>query len=159
MPELFIRHITLQTGHARDSFAGEVSQDALLLCKNLINKCLDRDGEKVAIPNFDGFYLAAGNVGGRTLLGSVWYGIKQPVPLINFAIATKSRNAAIAWRELHNHSTILPVTDAKNVPPVPWVAVSIEPDAAYYSDAIEWLGDFERCLAWAWIKIREPDDT
>lgn len=154
----FISHITLQTGHARDSFAGEVSPDVLALCRRLIADCLAMDGAKIPIPNFPGFYLTAGDVGGRTLLGSVWYGIKNPVPLINFAVATRSRNAAIAWREMHKFATLPSKTDIDEVPPVPWIAVSFEPDMMFYPDAARWLGDFERCLAWAWVDYRNENN-
>lgn len=151
----FIRHITLQTNHVRDSLAGEVSAEALATCQTLIKKCLANDAARIAIPGFNQFYLTCGQVGGRTLLGSVWHGLTDPVPLINFAVATRSRNSAIAWREMHAHATIRPFTDSGNVPPVPWIAVSIEPDLIFYPDAAEWLGDFERCLAWAWLGYRK----
>lgn len=147
----FIRHITLQTGHSRDCYASEISADALKFCHDLIHQCLATDGEKVAIRNFDGYYLTCGNVGGRTLLGSVWHGVNDSTPLVNFAVATKSRNSAIAWRKLHNYSTINPQTNINAIPPVPWLAASLEPGAVMYPDAMHWLGDFERCLAWAWV--------
>ena len=36
-------------------------------------------------------------------------------------------------------------------PEPPWCAVEIHPALALYPAAAEWLGDFERCVAWAWV--------
>ena len=37
----------------------------------------------------------------------------------------------------------------------PWLAVITHPTLAAHLGATEWLGDFERCVAWAWI-TRHP---
>jgi hypothetical protein len=34
---------------------------------------------------------------------------------------------------------------------LPWCAVILTPNAARQIDQMDWLGDFERCLAWAWL--------
>jgi len=40
-------------------------------------------------------------------------------------------------------------------PPVPWCAVSVHTPVGAFPEALDWLGDFERCIAWAWI-TRNP---
>lgn len=41
---------------------------------------------------------------------------------------------------------------------VPWCGVILHKTALLDVPAMEWLGDFERCVAWAWIE-RERDDS
>lgn len=150
MSEKYINHITLQSAHSRDSFAREVSRATLEACKKLIEKCL-ASNEIVEIAEYPGFYLLCNQFGGRVLSGSIWYGTKKPIALANFAIAIKSKNSKKSWAALHKFSTLTPATDSGKPPSVPWIAVSIVPEAAAYPDAMQWFGDFERCLAWAWV--------
>lgn len=144
--DMFIKHITLQTGHSRNSGKSEISPEALALRTDLLTQCLLNQEQPIAIPNVEGYYLKAGNIGGKALFGSVWQGER---PLITFVVATKSRNAAKLWHELHRHSTVTPVTDIDTTPPVPFIAVSLQVTAD--NESMGWLGDFERCLAWAWV--------
>ena len=50
------------------------------------------------------------------------------------------------------------VTDQHRSPEPPWVAAALEPSATHYRDAMAWLGDFERCLGWAWLAGFFRDD-
>jgi hypothetical protein len=160
MTPRFIRHITLQSGHVRDSFAGEVKTDALVFCQHLIDQCLERDGQRIPItlPGTEDYSLLAGRAPGRSLVGSVWHCDEAPVALVNFAVAVKSRPGSRIWRRLHEFSTVPAATDSDRCPTEPWIAVSLEPDIVNHADALEWLGDFERCLAWAWISGRSQTE-
>lgn len=148
---MHLNHITLQTGHTRKSDRSELSTQVLAYCTDLITQCLLNPDKKIAIDNLDGYFFSAGNIGANSLFGTVWHGQKQPVPLVTLIIAKKSRNATKLWQELHRHCVAPAVTDINNAPQVPWCAVSLTPMAGDYADALGWLGDFERCLAWAWV--------
>lgn len=39
-------------------------------------------------------------------------------------------------------------------PDAPWCAVVLHPSLSAYRGDVEWMGDFERCIAWAWITRR-----
>src|SRR5574337_28175 len=41
-------------------------------------------------------------------------------------------------------------------PAAPWLAVAVHESAAAHPEALVWLGDLGRCMAWAWITL-EPD--
>lgn len=144
----YIRHITLQTAHSRNIEKSEISAESIEFCTDLITSCLLNPNEKVSIKNFDGYYFSAGNTGGKSLFGTVWYG---ELPLVTFVVAKKSRNAAKVWQELHRNVTLEAKTDVKDVPSVPFIAVSVQVTANLVPDAMSWLGDFERCIAWAWM--------
>jgi hypothetical protein len=80
------------------------------------------------------------------------------MPVITIGIAAKSRCSAKLWQMLHNHAMPgIPVKTDINAPPsAPWCAARIEGGLAHYPGAAAWLGDFERCLAWAWIEGAGP---
>lgn len=145
---MYIKHITLQSTHSRNIEKSEVSAESLELCTDLITSCLFSSNKKIAIPFFDGYYLSAGNTGGKSLFGTIWFG---ELPLVTFVVAKKSRNAAKVWQELHRHVTLETKTDEKDVPSVPFIAVSLQVTAQLAPDAMSCLGDFERCIAWAWM--------
>jgi hypothetical protein len=76
------------------------------------------------------------------------------VPLVTIAVAAKSKVSARLWSELQR--PIPGSSPAAGDPPrAPWVAARLYPTLALDPDAAVWLGDFERCLAWAWIEGAE----
>ncbi len=146
----YINHITLQTGHIRRSEVSEISSDAIAFCQDLITDCLVNQGEKIPIQNFDGYFFSAGNLSGKSLFGTVW---KHDIPLVTLIVATKSRSSQKLWSELHRHATQPAVTNPLDPPSVPWIAASLTSVAASADiEAMQWLGDFERCIAWAWVQ-------
>ncbi|MDQ3562852.1 MAG: hypothetical protein M3436_01505 [Pseudomonadota bacterium] len=70
-------------------------------------------------------------------------------------VAAHSRCGAALWRELHRWGKTPVVTDPERCPPEPWVAVALDAGITQHMDATEWLGDFERCLAWAFRLSRD----
>lgn len=144
----FIRHITLTTGHVRDSFAGEVSPAAVDVCKDLIrqmNAC-----KRPRIPGFESFSVS-GVSHGRCFVATVWSGNE---PIVTIGIATHSRCGAEVWRALHKSTTMPCATNVDSCPSEPWCAARLEPLFLWYPDAMQWVGDFERCLAWAFVEIQ-----
>lgn len=55
------------------------------------------------------------------------------------------------WRAMHMPGVFPVMTDPNQCPNEPWVAVILH--AGFFSRFIDldWLGDFERCLGWAWL--------
>lgn len=149
----YIRHVTLTTGHARNSLAGEVSPDAVAVCRELIERaCADPDAPpSVAIPGAEGYSLTARRTA-KCLCAIVWAEGPPSETLCTIGIATHSRCGAVLWRELHRWGETPVVTDPERCPPEPWVAAALDEAAARHVDAMAWLGDFERCLAWAWYE-------
>lgn len=78
----------------------------------------------------------------------------QGPALVTFAVAMRPRPAAALWRELHAHQEpMMPrATTPDAPPPHPWLAVMLHlPALMPPHPALDWLGDAERCIAWAWI--------
>ena len=86
-------------------------------------------------------------------------------PLVTFGVAPLDRDAAMLWQQLC--SLYLNVTDqpgfrsvdfqppATDPPPAPWLAAITLFGSP---DEMQWIADFERCFAWAWIDSLPPAD-
>jgi hypothetical protein len=72
-------------------------------------------------------------------------------PIVTLGIAPSISGAGDLWRELHRPTpgSVL-VTSADEMPEPPWCAARVDIGAAVYPAALEWTGDLERCLFWAW---------
>lgn len=69
-------------------------------------------------------------------------------PLVTVGVAQRSRHGQPLWESLVN---AFGCADETEKPAEPWCAVALHPGLSAYPDASDWLGDFERCIAWAWI--------
>lgn len=156
----YLAHLTLTTGHLRRSYREEVGDEALALLAPWLAKAISTgDREPLPVASLAHFAASATAEHGA-LLCTVWgppARSNQPppsppsaaVPLVTFGVAQRSRLAAVLWPLL----LALPGTAAAGLqrPPTPWCAVSLQPGLLLHPTASEWLGDLERCIAWAWI--------
>lgn len=147
----YLHHVTLTTGHARRSWRKEVSDAALAVCAELIERITAGEAAQPArIPGAGGYYLA-GRAAGRCLVATVWSGAPSVV-IATIGVAAHSRCGVTLWRELHRWGSAPVATDPEHCPPEPWVAAALEAGIAEHPEAARWLGDLERCLGWAWVE-------
>ncbi|GGE01859.1 hypothetical protein GCM10011390_20870 [Aureimonas endophytica] len=147
-------HITLNTGHRRQSPRSEATQLAVDSVAVELSRAL-RDGEtSILLGNLTDappHYRLKASAVGSALLCTVFAPIGAP--LVTFGIAKRSLHSAKLWELLHktiDHAE----TSAERPPPTPWLGVRIEPTIALDLSAMSWLGDYERIVAWAWIERR-----
>ncbi len=145
----FVRHVTLQTGHTRQSWRHEVDPEVLPLASALLERALA--GERVPIPGADGCEMTAASAG-RCCLVTAWRG---DAPLVTTGIAAHSRCGAELWRRLHDAPWTPLATAGTARPPEPWCAALLQPGLALHPSAAHWLGDYERVMAWAFLSA--PD--
>lgn len=153
-PDRYLRHVTITTGDVRDTYRSEVSDDAIRVCRELLDAAIEGedDGVRVPIPNMPGITMAAYATSKDCLLTLM----REDLPLVQVGIATHSRAGASLWRVLTevNHGGAPIKVD--RCPPEPWVAARLEPGIVTCSpDILMMLGDLERCLAWAFIERAE----
>lgn len=148
-PPRYLHHVTLTTGDVRRSPREEVSPEALADAQQLLVYVLQLDAPPRVIMPALGDYTLTARASGRCLLGLV-RAPQEIDPLATIGIAAHSRCGAWLWRDLHGGQTPV-VTDRERCPPEPWVASALHPRAAAHPGAMLWLGDFERCLGWAWL--------
>lgn len=144
--EQTINHITLTTGHLLRSSSAAVSAAVRDVLSPLIQQALEA-GKPIPLP-FDGLsnYTVEMHFLSGGLFATVYAGKS---PLITMAVAQNPRQVVEMWEILVSNYGAHP---AAKRPEGLMCAVSLHP--ALYCDfaALEWLGDFERCIAWAWIK-------
>jgi hypothetical protein len=146
-------HLTVNTGHGRLSPRHEVRDDTLPAVTPLLSPGdhplpfeLGREGWHLVVPTCPAGWL-----------GTLYL---RDVPMATVAVAATAADEAALWPALE--ALYLKVTDqgppaaadwrAPHQPPgLPWcAAVLVGPLGA----AAAWIGDFERCIAWAWLEQR-----
>lgn len=134
----YLYHLTLSTGHMRKSYRNEVDDAALAVALATIDVALTGDRAEIGI---DG-YEASASSQGQALIITAWR-CAGDYPLVTVGVARDSRSGAGLWRALQAEG---------RPPPAPWVAARIEQTASRDPEALTWLGDWERCIGWAWIE-------
>ncbi|NUB17294.1 hypothetical protein GAY28_36265 [Azospirillum brasilense] len=159
----YLHHITLTTGHSRRSLRSEVEPAVLDAVAPWLDRALLADEPLKAppvplpVPDLTEFSAHIFTVPGGlvvTVYGpdnqTVPPAAPTPIPLVTFGVARRSRSAAKLW------GVLLKAAPALRAPPdmpgTPWLAAVLHPSLTAFPDAANWLGDFERCVAWAWIE-------
>lgn len=141
----YINHITLATGHSRRSSRAEVGADTIAWLHPWLDKLLS-GGVPFPLPE-PGLaqYSAAAHIEQGGLVMTVFEGADA---LVTFAVAGRSRQSAPLWVYMTAQHGATPGLTA---PDVPWLAVAVRAAFGAHPDSAEWLGDFERCVAWTFL--------
>ncbi len=137
--EKYLSHITINTEHIEKSPRSAVSDEAITFCRELISNSQDKC---IVIPHFEDFKITS-TVEENSLICSVFEEDGELFPLVTFGVSKIDNE--VFWKKLcKDANKIIPQQSA------PWCAVIIHPTLSLKSSS--WLGDFERCMAWAWIE-------
>lgn len=164
-----LHHVTLTTGHRRESARAEVDDAVIAPLQAIIEHIASGTvAETVPIPAMPG-YSIGGRASGRCLVATVWADGPPSELLLSLGVAGHSRCGAEVWRTLHGvglpPGILMPPADARiagkyrltsadHQPPTPWCAVTLTAEIGHHPDAMLALGDLERCLAWAFLELR-----
>lgn len=147
-------HYTLNTGHSRTSPRDEVAADVIARMAQFV---------QVGEHNLGGFHQSF--AGYRIVVPESPGGLiatlcKGQAPILTLGAATTADEAAIVWPALESlyfqvtESPVMRVADfaaSRQPASLPWLAVALNSPHLCPS----WAGDFERCLAWAWINQKK----
>lgn len=150
----YIKHITLNTGHIRQSPRDEVQDVVINVLRPILREAVETHQRVPLQPGPPNLSLQATS-GGQHLMVTIW-DEQLGHPLITLTVATRSRGASGLWTMIHKGREGL-VTDPLVTPLAPWCGVIIEPAFLHRPDAAIWAGDLERCLAWTWMEERHGD--
>lgn len=145
-----IEHVTLTTGHRRVSRTNEAGAD-------IIGKLLaifPKDGAThvVAMPGFEITHLLRVTRSSTSLLATVMECCCE-IPVVTVGVGLSPEEDARLWQLLHAEATLPCSTNGKLSPARPWVAARLEIGVILSSPTLVFaLGDFERCLAWAFVE-------
>ncbi len=160
---MHINHITLNTGHLARSERAEVNDATLDVLVPWLAEA-ESTGAHVPLPVAALSHYSAQVIMQSGALIVTIYGpagphnvgsphVGDPLPLITMGVAQRSRQGAPLWSQLVD---AFGARSGLQKPAEPWCAVAIHPGIGAYSDTAHWIGDLERCIAWAWI-TRNPD--
>ena len=152
--ERYIAHVTLSSGHLRQSPRSEVADDVVALCTEILAQAAAEGEAKV--PALEPPCTLRVTRSGRCSIVTV-HGPGE-APLVTIGIAGHSKCGPKLWRMLHEGRSEL-ATDPARVPAEPWCAARIEPGVATLTPAtlaqlLPPLADLERCLAWALLELQ-----
>lgn len=150
---MHIAHLTLQTGHTRRIKAGEVPGEVLARVRPWL-AALVASGRAMPLPVAawsEYCALALVQDGGLvvTISGPPLPDGRGRPPLVSLGVARRSRHGAVLWPLMTGPVMPAPAHGVTR-PPEPWCAAAIWPSAYLAPDSAVWLGDLERCIAWAW---------
>lgn len=160
----YIHHVTLTTGHSRRSFRHECDSRLLAQLGPVVVECDHRGTAEFPAPTGIMRLDRIVESDRPSKHVRIWT-IREPQgpPLVTLAAATDDRAGAGIWRALHDgHREPVPLaTRADRRPGAPWLAVMLHLPAIVPAPhpALSWLGDAERCIAWAWIKTNGSRDN
>lgn len=141
IPEFF-NHVTITTGHSRQSYLTELSPEFSLRVH--LEETLAGTAQ---IPNFPAFSARAEVVKDGELLVSVHQADNLQV---KFLIV--DRNDAVS-RNAFEHLQAADFLGAVSFEPdAPYCAVSISVTTLVDPTALLWIADYQRCLSWEWFK-------
>ena len=146
-------HYTLNTGHIRMSPRSEVADDIIDVLRPIVE-----EGEHiirgilVVVPHTDHGFVA-----------TIYADPDGRVPLCTIGVADTIHAEEEIWPCLED--MYLRITDGgimaragfqspRKPTSLPWLAVVLH-GALVRPETMEWLGDMERCLAWAWLEGRK----
>lgn len=142
-------HVTLQTGHARESPRSEVGEDVIARLRGTILAALGSRGRHVPLGAPPGYTLTAA-AERDNLIVTIWTD-DAPVATVGVSLS----GGAELWRLMHRDTASGPLATAgAPAPSAPWVASRLDAGIVLHTDAAEWLGDAARCIAWAWADYR-----
>lgn len=93
-----IQHMTLDTGHSRRSYRGEVADEAIAALHDGLGIALSRVHHRVSIPGTSDYSMTA-TAGGKCLIVTAW---RDDAPLVTLGVAGASQCGAHLWRLLHD---------------------------------------------------------
>lgn len=152
---MYIEHLTITTGHCRRSPREEVSDAALSAMLPWLKASIQAGGIVALLAPMSDYGARCLTQDGA-LVVTVYAPqpqVGQRPPLVTFGVAHRSRQGAALWTELLK---VGPAAPGTREPRAPWCGVHVHPSIVGYMDALSWLGDFERCVAWAWISKHDP---
>ena len=150
-----LEHLTITTGHLRTGPRSEVADTIIAFVRTQLLPCTE-----FAIPSVgDGWKLELRRKSMASMF-SIYY---FDTPIVTCGLAMDASASDLVWRQLmslHSRSSgcLETIPNDWTLEPskprsVPWLGVVLLPTVAIVPpEDLDWLGDFERCLAWAIIE-------
>lgn len=138
-----IIHITLTTGHRRDSYVDDIDAQLYFKMRAMFQDAARSDG----VDFIDNTYLKLTKIDEDSYICTLHLKTKKGLCPILTTAGSKVMDVEL-WAALHENCFTPVVTDRNKPPSPPFIADKIEvphPDAVR---VFSWTGDFSKCLGW-----------
>jgi hypothetical protein len=160
-------HITINTGHSCLQRREAVDAEVALRLSDLIARALANQGWTDLKPFGEDSRLHV-SVAGSALLAHLYSPGAKPglaEPLVRIAASTTGSDGAEFWTHVRSHAPCVGPGVLTRPPTTAWIAASFDVSGVFAEPNIQqvlavvstmqWVGDFERCLAWGFVSWLE----
>ncbi|MEB3103112.1 hypothetical protein [Ferviditalea candida] len=133
----YLNHITLNTGHIQKTYPGEVNKQLYLKLQRIYKESLNGEAEVL-----DGYTAKSTSTDNGTLITL----FRDDAPILTTAIS--SNDDGMIWEMIHNSAASPLYTKLSDPLPIPYIADRLEVGVVLHMDALQWTGDFSRCMGW-----------
>ena len=152
---MYVQHLTLQTGHLTRIQQGDVAGETLARVRPWLSALVTGGAAPLPVSELADYSATATVLDGAllvTISGRPVPGNDGLPPLVTIGVARRSRHSSVLWPLLTG--PVMPqAAPGLRRPGEPWCGVVLWPTMALEPDAVPWLGDLERCIAWAWVTM------
>ena len=161
-----INHLTLSTGHLSHIKQGDVDDDIVAILSPWLEALIySGPNGSAPVPGLEDYTAwASMNEGSLvvTIFGPMLPGSTEDdlIPLVTMGVAERTHDGDTLWPLLVAEASVgRPIKSGLQRPAEPWCAVNLHPTMECFPEAMMWLGDFEKCIAWTWLqRIKAPVD-
>lgn len=135
----FINHITLNTGHIRQTYPTEVDKSIYFILKRIYKDSFQKKGASLF-----GRYTMKSTKSDYGVLITVFN--DDSIPILTTGIS--DTDDGTLWDLLHTSATTPLKTSKLMHADTPYIADRLEVGALISLHAMEWTGDFSKCMSW-----------
>lgn len=136
----YINHITLNTGHIRKTTPNEVNKEIYFILNRIYKESFSKNGAKI----FDKYVVKSTN----SDIGVIFTLFdEQGIPIITSGISKNDYKGEL-WKMLHETTEMPMKTSPNQKPALPYIADRLEFGAMFHMNALQWTGDFSKCMGW-----------
>lgn len=148
-----IEHVTLSTGRRSHIVVGDVNGETQARVRPWLSALVATEAPMPLPVSTLASYTALAKAAGRALLVTVHgphaQGLSGPPPLVTLGVEPTKNEGDDLWPMLTG-SGMPPVSARLQQSEAPWAAVILWPALERQPDAVRWLDDLQRCIAWTW---------
>lgn len=161
---MYINHYTLNSGHNHKSERSNVDDATLAIVSEWIDKNINADWVPLPanqLAHYSAKIISAEGSLMMTVMGPLGPHVpgmpaNAKLPLVTFGVAHRSRHSDSIWQALIGAKQGVEFALNIKQPATPWLGVIVYQTVIMHKESLDWLADFERCCAWAWI-TRNPN--
>lgn len=130
----------MTSGDLRKTYPDEINKEIFFKINKMFKDSLKKEGAEL----FNGYRFKSTQSPDGTLI-TIYN--KNNLPVLTTAVSNTDHDGVV-WEMMHTSATVPVKTDINKPMQLPYIADRIEVGIVESMDAMEWTGDFARCMGW-----------